>query len=314
MPLYRALVLAIVQSLTEFLPISSTAHLALAPWLLGWKDPGLAFDIALHLGTVVALLAYFFRDWLQLASQALRLPWFRRDPELEANPNLLWLLAAATVPVGVAGYLFKSYAEQSWREPLLMGIMLIGIGLLMGWADRRSSGRRDLGGIRLADALAIGLAQATAIVPGVSRSGITITAALLRNFGRPAAARFSFLLSTPALLGAALKEWLDMARSGGIPEDMRVAFLAGTLASALTGWLVIAFFLRFLRRHTLRIFVYYRLIFGIIIIALALTALRHHAHGGGGNDSALAHWRAGRVCPAHLRVTDLAELGLLPSR
>ena len=120
MPLYRALVLAIVQSLTEFLPISSTAHLALAPWLLGWKDPGLAFDIALHLGTVVALLAYFFRDWLQLASQALRLPWFRRDPELEANPNLLWLLAAATVPVGVAGYLFKSYAEQSWREPLAL--------------------------------------------------------------------------------------------------------------------------------------------------------------------------------------------------
>lgn len=274
MPLYQAIVLAVVQSLTEFLPISSTAHLALAPWLLGWRDPGLSFDIALHLGTVAALLGYFFRDWLQLAAQAVGWARFRHDPELAANPRLLWMLAAATVPVGVTGYLFKSHAEQSWRSPLLMGTMLVSVGLLMYWADRRSRGRRDLGATGWADALWIGVAQAVAIVPGVSRSGITITAALLRDLNRPAAARFSFLLSTPALLGAAVKETLDVMAAGGIEPVMRPAFVVGTLASAVTGWAVIAFFLRFLRRHTLRIFVYYRVIFGIIVIALALTALR----------------------------------------
>ncbi len=274
MPLYQAIVLAVVQSLTEFLPISSTAHLALAPWLLGWRDPGLSFDIALHLGTVAALLGYFFRDWLQLAAQAVGWARFRHDPELAGNPRLLWMLAAATVPVGVTGYLFKSHAEQSWRSPLLMGTMLVSVGLLMYWADRRSRGRRDLGATGWADALWIGVAQAVAIVPGVSRSGITITAALLRDLNRPAAARFSFLLSTPALLGAAVKETLDVMAAGGIEPAMRPAFVVGTLASAVTGWAVIAFFLRFLRRHTLRIFVYYRVIFGIIVIALALTALR----------------------------------------
>ncbi|MCS7314346.1 MAG: undecaprenyl-diphosphatase UppP [Bryobacterales bacterium] len=274
MPLYQAIVLAVVQSLTEFLPISSTAHLALAPWLLGWRDPGLSFDIALHLGTVAALLAYFFRDWLQLIAQAFPGARLQHDPELAANPRLLWMLAVATLPVGVTGYLFKSYAEQSWRSPLLMGTMLVSIGLLMYWADRRSKGRRDLSQLSWADALWIGLAQAIAIVPGVSRSGITITAALLRDLNRPAAARFSFLLSTPALVGAAVKETLDVMAAGGIEPAMRPAFVVGTLASALTGWAVIAFFLRFLRRHTLRIFVYYRLVFGIIVIALALTALR----------------------------------------
>jgi len=314
MPIYQAIVLAIVQSLTEFLPVSSTAHLALAPWLLGWKDPGLSFDIALHLGTVVALLGYFFRDWLQLAAQAVGWRAHQSDPELAANPRLLWLLAAATVPVGIAGYAFKSYAEQSWRNPLLMGGMLIGVGLLMYWADRRSQGRRSLADVRVADAMTIGVAQAFAIVPGVSRSGITITAALLRDLNRPAAARFSFLLSTPALLGAAIKESLDMIAAGGIPVEMRSAFIAGAVASALTGWLVIAFFLRFLRRHTLKIFVYYRVVFGIIVIALAMTALRPNAHAGGGNDSTLALWRSGGLRVVDLRAAGLAQPDLLPSR
>jgi len=312
MPIYQAIVLAVVQSLTEFLPISSTAHLALAPWLLGWKDPGLSFDIALHLGTVAALLGYFFRDWMQMALQAVGRRSFHHDAELAANPRLLWMLAAATLPVGITGYLFKAHAEHSWRNPLLMGTMLIGIGLLMYWADRRSAGRRGLGDVRLADAMWIGLAQAVAIVPGVSRSGITITAALLRNLSRPAAARFSFLLSTPALLGAAVKESLDVLAAGGIPSQMRPAFLVGTLASALTGWLVIAFFLRFLRRHTLRIFVYYRVVFGIIVIALALTALRQNAYARGGDDPALAIWRGRGLPAADFRAAGLAQPALLP--
>jgi undecaprenyl-diphosphatase len=314
MPLYQAIVLAIVQSLTEFLPISSTAHLALAPWLLGWNDPGLSFDIALHLGTVAALLVYFFRDWVQMARQAVGRRSFEHHAEPAAHPRLLWMLAAATVPVGLTGYLFKGHAEHSWRNPLLMGTTLIGVGLLMYWADGRSAGRRGIEDVRLADAMWVGLAQAIAIVPGVSRSGITITAALLRNLSRPAAARFSFLLSTPALLGAAVKESLDVLAAGGIPPHMRAAFLVGTLASALTGWLVIAFLLRFLQRHTLKIFVYYRVVFGIIVIALALTALRQNAHAGGGNDPALAIWRGGGIPASDLRAAGLAQPGFLPPR
>lgn len=274
MPLYQALVLAVIQSLTEFLPISSTAHLTLVPWALGWRDPGLSFDIALHLGTVAALLGCFFRDWVHLTAHALKLPLSDSDPQLASNPRLLWWLAVATLPVGVTGLLFKEQAESQWRNPLLIGAMLILVGLLMYWADRRSRAERDLAAIGMPQALLIGLAQAFAVVPGVSRSGITISAALFCHLSRPAAARFSFLLSTPALLGAAFKAGLDLRAAGGLPAEMRVPFALGFAASALTGWLVIAFFLRFLRRHTLKFFVCYRLILGIIVIALALTVLR----------------------------------------
>ncbi len=274
MPLYQAVILAIVQSLTEFLPISSTAHLVLAPWLLGWQDPGLTYDIALHLGTVVALIAYFFRDWLQLTAQAFGLRRPNHDPVLARNPHLLWRLALATLPVAFAGLVFHEHAETSWRSPLLIGAMLILVGVVIYLADRRTTGSRDLGQLRLSDALWVGAAQAAAIVPGVSRSGITIAAALFRDLDRATAARFSFLLSTPALAGAALKAWLGLEAAGGIPKTEQSAFLVGVLVSAVTGWLVIAFFLRFLRRHSLRFFVYYRVIFGIMVIALALTVRR----------------------------------------
>ncbi len=270
MPVYQAVVLAIVQSLTEFLPISSTAHLTLAPWLLGWRDPGLTYDIALHVGTVVALIAYFIRDWIQLVAHGFGIRLYNHDPEISENPRLLWLLALATLPVAVLGYLFKDHAETSWRSPFVIAGMLIGVGVLMYIADRISSGKRDLGRITLADSVLIGLAQAVAIVPGTSRSGITISMGLLRNLNRAAAARFSFLLSTPALVGAAAKAFLDLHQNGGIAPDMRIPFLVGVVVSAVTGWIVIALFLRYLRDHTLRFFIYYRIIFGIIVIALAL--------------------------------------------
>jgi undecaprenyl-diphosphatase len=269
MPLYQALILAIVQSLTEFFPISSTAHLALTPWLLGWRDPGLSFDIALHLGTLAALVAYFLRDWLELLAAAWR-PGSRRDTEIGRNPRLLWLLALATAPAVVAGAVFHQQAETAWRSPYVMATMLILIAGLMYVADRVGARRRGLGEVSLADALWTGGAQAVALVPGTSRSGITISAGLLLGLDRPAAARFSFLLSTPALAGAALKAAWDLHRQGGIPADMQLPFLVGVLASAATGWIVIAFFLRFLRTHTLRFFVYYRVVFGIIVIALAV--------------------------------------------
>lgn len=272
MSLYQVVVLAIVQSLTEFLPISSTAHLALVPRLFGWNDPALNsldFDIALHLGTLIAVIVYFFRDWLQLAAQGFGVN-YSPDPVLAKNRRLLWLLAAGTIPVGVLGYLFKDQAETTWRSSYVIGAMLIGVGVVMWIAERVARCQRNVGDVSLLDAIAIGFAQAVSIIPGVSRSGITITTGLFRGFDRSSAARFSFLLSTPALVGAALKAFLDLHKSGGLHAEMQTAFLTGVLVSAVTGWLVIAFFLRFLRTHTLRFFVYYRVIFGIIVIALAV--------------------------------------------
>ncbi|PYT16085.1 MAG: undecaprenyl-diphosphatase UppP [Acidobacteria bacterium] len=269
MPILHAILLGIIQGITEFLPISSTAHLWLVPWLLGWPDQGLAFDIAMHVGTLAAVILYFFRDWLQVIAQGFGFD-YGGDPGLKQNPKLLWLLAAATIPVGVAGYLFKKQAETTWRSPYVIAATMISVGLVLWWAERAGRKQKDLAVLMPADAMKIGAAQALAIVPGVSRSGITISAGLFQNLNRPAAARFSFLLSAPAIAGAAGKDlWDLMKHQGGIPPEMRMVFLVGIVASAVTGCLVIHFFLNFLRRRSLAFFVYYRVVFGIIIIALA---------------------------------------------
>ena len=269
MPIYQAVVLALIQALTEFLPISSSAHLALAPWLFGWKDPGLTFDIALHAGTLVAIVLYFFKDWIQIIGQGFGLN-IGYDPELKRNRSLLWLIAAASVPVGVVGWLFGKQAESTWRNPYVIGGMLIGVGLLMWQAERITFGKKDLGHVTGADAFTIGLSQALAVIPGTSRSGITITTGLFRNLNRETAARFSFLLSAPAIAAAAAKKAWDIHKQGGIALDMRVPFAVGMAVSAVAGAVVIAVFLRYLRRNSLMPFVYYRLVFGIIVIALAV--------------------------------------------
>lgn len=272
MPIHQAVILALVQGFTEFLPISSSAHLALAPWLLGWRDQGLDFDVALHFGTLAAVLLYFYRDWLQIAARGFGLR-LGSSPELERNPKLLWLLAAGSVPIGILGYLFKDLAEDAWRHNrVLIGAMLIGVGLLMALAERVGRRLRGIGQVGWLDSISIGVAQAVAIVPGTSRSGITIAAGLFRGLDREAAARFSFLLSTPAITAAAFKAYLDITKAGA-PVDWTL-FLIGMAVSAATGCLAIGLLLRFLRTHTLKIFVYYRLGFGIIVIALA-TFLRH---------------------------------------
>src|SRR5258708_9196114 len=193
MPILQVILLALVQGITEFLPISSTAHLALAPWLLGWKDPGLTFDIALHVGTLAAVLVFFFRDWLQVVAQGFGLA-YGSDKQLKQNRMLLWYLAAASMPIAVLGFIFKEQAEE-WRNPFLIGGMLIAIGLLMWLAERASKGAKTIGAVTLPDSLVLGAAQALAIVPGTSRSGVTLPARLVRTIYRPAPARFSFLLS-----------------------------------------------------------------------------------------------------------------------
>ena len=264
----QVVILALVQGVTEFLPVSSSAHLALAPWLLGWKDQGLAFDIALHFGTLLAVLIYFFRDWLQIALQGLNLR-TGPDPELGRNRALLWMLALASLPIGFFGFLLKEHAETTWRNPFVIGSTLIGVGILMWIGERVGSKRLGIEHVTWLDAFLIGCAQAVAIVPGTSRSGITITAGLLRNFNRASAARFSFLLSTPAIVAAAAKAFYDLHKAGGIPPSERAAFLVGISLSAITGLATIAFFLKFIRTRSLHFFIYYRLIFGILVIALA---------------------------------------------
>src|SRR6185295_7916059 len=168
MPLIQVIVLAVVQGLTEFLPISSTAHLYLSSWLLGWQSESLDFDIMLHLGTLLAVFAYFFRDWVQIAADGFGVS-IGRDRELKHNQALLWLLAIGSIPIGVAGYVFREYAETTWRNPFVMGVMLIGVGLIMWVADRDDRQARDLRSINVLDAVTIGLAQMLAIVPGCSR-------------------------------------------------------------------------------------------------------------------------------------------------
>src|ERR1700689_1714975 len=268
MSILEAIVLGIVQGLTEFLPVSTTAHLVVVPRLLGWSDPGLAFDIALHAGTLVAVLIYFFRDWLQIIGQAFGLN-IGSDPDLRQNRNLLWLLAAGSIPIGIIGYLFDKQADTTWRTPYVIGTMLILVGIVMWIAEGRRIGSKSMSTIKMSDGIAVGLAQAVSVIPGTSRSGATISAGLFRNMNRETAARFSFLLSTPAIGAAVLKKGWDIHKEGGIPADMKAPIVVGIIVSGVLGAIVIAFFLRYLRRSSLMPFVYYRIVFGIIVIALA---------------------------------------------
>ncbi|HVO98818.1 MAG TPA: undecaprenyl-diphosphatase UppP [Bryobacteraceae bacterium] len=269
MPLVQVIVLGIIQGLTEFLPISSTAHLVVIPRLLGWPDQGLAFDLALHLGTVAAVVLYFFRDWLQILAQGFGLQ-VGGDPVLRRNRGLLWLLAIGTVPIGIAGLLFEKKADQARGNFYLIGAMAIGVGLLLLWADRVGRKQKDIGHVSAMDSILIGMSQTLAIIPGTSRSGITISTGLLRNLDRETAARFSFLLLTPAVIAAAAKHFWDlMKHEGGIAPDMRMPFMLGIAVSAITGMIVIRFFLDYMRRRSYTVFVAYRIVFGIIVIALA---------------------------------------------
>ncbi len=270
MPLFQAIILGILQGLTEFLPISSSAHLVIVPWILGWDDGGLTFDVALHVGTLAAVVLFFFRDWIQIIGQAVGLN-LGHDMTLRKNPHLLWLLMAGTVPGGLIGFLFEKQAETAFRSPYIIATAAMVMGVIMWIADAAGRKQKDIGHVSLADSLAIGTAQALAVIPGVSRSGSTISAGLFCNLDRTTAARFSFLLSTPIIAGAAAKKFWDLHKHpGGLPHDMQMAFIAGILASAVTGCIAIAFFLNYLRSRSLAAFVWYRIVFGIIVIALAL--------------------------------------------
>lgn len=269
MSLLHAIILGIIQGLTEFLPISSSAHLIVVPWLFGWDDGGLTFDVALHAGTLVAVLLFFFRDWIQILAQGFGLR-IGRDPALQKNRGLLWLLVLGTIPGALAGFLFEKQADAALRSPYIIGIASIAMGLVLSLSDSFGRKQKDISHVSAIDSVIIGISQGLAIIPGVSRSGITITTGLLRNLDRAAAARFSFLLSTPIILGACAKKFWDLHKhQGGLAADSQTTFIAGIIASAITGCIAIAFLLNFLRRNSLSVFVWYRILFGIIVIALA---------------------------------------------
>jgi undecaprenyl-diphosphatase len=273
MPLYQAIVLALVQAFTEFLPVSSTAHLTLFPWLLGWQDPGLAFDVALHAGTLVAVLLYFFKDWLTLAlcGVGVKYPANATTEEVGQHNKLFWYMVVGTIPGGILGALFEHKIEEHFRTPYVIAISLIVVALVMWWADSKSPLRRPIEQSNIGDSVTIGTAQALALCPGVSRSGITITAGLFRGFTREAATRFSFLLSTPLIAGAVvshLPKLIKLHKAGGLDLPLST-LLISILVSGVAGYFVIAFFLRYLQTHTLKLFVFYRLLFGIIVLVLA---------------------------------------------
>jgi undecaprenyl-diphosphatase len=283
MTLLEVIVLAVVQGLTEFLPISSTAHLILVPWFFGWHDPGLMYNVVLHVGTLLAVLAYFARTWWSLIGAGMRAAravlWRRPNPDSphghvqgQLSSALLQRLVVATVPAAGAGYFLESYAETFFRSPVLVAGMLAGVALLMWVVDRRPTLTRAMETLSFKDALLIGTAQAIAIIPGTSRAGITIAAALYRDLTRESAARFSFLLATPIIAGAALKEGLDLWH-GGMPPGLTAAdFAIGLLVSAIVGYAAIAFLLRYLQVRTLRVFVTYRVVLAALILLVELLS------------------------------------------
>lgn len=279
MPLIQAIILALVQALTEFLPVSSTAHLVLFPWLLNWPDPGLAFDVALHAGTLLAVILYFFRDWVKLIACGLGINYTANATaeEVSVNKRMFWYMVIGTIPAAILGKLFHHQIEDELRKPIIIGISLVVVALAMWWADTKSKLNRNLDSSNMGDAVAIGSAQALALWPGVSRSGITITAGLFRGFTREAATRFSFLLSTPVIAGAVVSELpklIKMHKAGGLDLPTST-LLVSILVSGVAGYFVIAFFLKYLRTRTLQPFIIYRLVFGIAVLALAFL------HGSG---------------------------------
>lgn len=263
----QAIVLGVVQGITEFLPISSSAHLILVPWFLGWPDQGLHFDMAANTGTLLAVMLYFWRDLLAVLRGAFAVP----HPDAGPSTRIAWGLVLGTLPAGVAGLLLQDFVASTARNPRLIAVELAVFALVLWWADRRAASRRELAELRLVDALAIGAAQALALLPGTSRSGITMSAALLLGFTRPAAARFSFLLSVPVGVLVAAKDAWDLARgetTGTAGATELLPMLWVVLVSAATGLVVIHGLLAWLRRRRLGVFVGYRLALAAVIFAL----------------------------------------------
>ncbi len=281
----QAIILGIVQGAAEFIPISSSAHLIIVPWLAGWDNPALTslpFDVALHLGTLLAVLIFFWDEWVCLIRAGVASIIERRvggDPER----RLAWFVVLATIPGAIAGALFEPEIEGLFHQPgmpikpvamIVMALIIAGLGLLLWLADRLARHLETLQKITFVQAILIGISQAFAVFPGVSRSGSTITAGLGLGLKRDAAAKFSFLLSAPVIGGAGLKSLVEIivgAQNGTIPQSDLMLFPIGFIAAAITGYFCIRFLMNYLQRHTMDVFVYYRLALALLVVVVALV-------------------------------------------
>lgn len=276
MPILHAIVLGLVQGLSEFLPISSSGHLLLVPWMFGWHDFDnvsieKAFDVALHLGTLVAVVGYFWRDLVVYVREGVRLV-VRREKPGSPEGRLAWLLVLSAVPAAIAGAVGEKFIDEKLGTPGLIALSLVLFGALLLWADRRQ-GRRTLADYTTADAVKVGLAQVIALNPGTSRSGITMTAARLLGFDRDSAARASFLMAIPVTAGAVAFKLLKLA-SDGVPDGLGTAMVVGIITSAVSGWLAVWGLLRLVRSRTFAPFVAYRFALAALVWLLMITGVR----------------------------------------
>jgi undecaprenyl-diphosphatase len=263
MTLWQAIILGIIQGLTEFLPVSSTAHLRIIPALLGWQDPGAAFTAVIQLGTLVAVLVYFAREIASIT----------RDT-LTGKGTLGWMIAVGTVPVVVLGLLFKYHIESTLRSLYVVAFAMIGLALVLAlaeWFESRRKALRGMGEVGWLDAIVVGCAQAVALIPGSSRSGCTITGALFMGLNRETAARFSFLLSLPAVFAAGIFELVKARHDLLSNQEHVLALVAATVISFVVGYASIAFLLGYLKKHTTWVFIVYRLALGAILFALLIS-------------------------------------------
>ena len=277
MSVIQAFILGLLQGLTEFLPISSSGHLILVPWLFNWHyllqhpDFNKTFDVALHLGTFIALLIYFWRDIGRLLAAFFGS--IRRRHIRTTDEHLAWLLLISTIPAGIFGVAFESVIEDKLGKPWIIATMMLVFAIALAVVDRRARLERTIGQARWPDALLIGFTQAVALIPGVSRSGITMGTGMYLRFTREAAARYSFLMSIPVIGGAAAYKALEVARSG-LPAGAATPFAVGTAAAAVSGFAAVWFLLAYLRRHDFTPFVVYRVVAAVAVFIIIATGLR----------------------------------------
>jgi undecaprenyl-diphosphatase len=276
MPVFHAIVLGLVQGLSEFLPISSSGHLILVPWLFGWNDfndiaVDKAFDVALHIGTLIAVIGYFRKDLAVYVREGVRLVVSRERPST-GEGRLAWLLVLSAVPAAIVGALFDDFITEKLGTPTMIAISLIFFGLVLAWADRRA-GSRTIDDFTTRDALQVGAAQVLALNPGTSRSGITISAGRFTGFNRDAAARISFLMSIPVTAGAVVLK-VGKLVADGIPDGLLGPMIAGIITSGLAGWFAVWGTIRLVRTRSFMPFVIYRCVLGVLVLAIVATGWR----------------------------------------
>lgn len=266
MELVTPILLGLLQGATEFLPVSSSGHLVLAEAFFNIHEASMAFDVALHMGTLLAIIVYFRKEFLALFRAMVRPD--RSDETVRANQHLALLLIVATIPAAVVGKIFGDHIEATMRQPVVVAFTLAGLGVVLLWAEKIGRRNRSFHELTLLDAVVIGLAQMCALIPGVSRSGITMTIGLFRHLDRPTAARFSFLMSAPIIAGAGLLNLIKILKQG-FPPGQEMFFLSGFIASAISGYIFIAFLMRYIQTRSFAVFAYYRVaLAGVVVLVM----------------------------------------------